>query len=50
LAVLIAQKNKMNGGDLRIVANGPPVLRLFEITGLTDFLNPIGDLVFTDSG
>lgn len=37
--------NKMNGGDLRIVANSPPVLRLFEITGLADFLNPFSDLV-----
>ena len=49
LAVLIAQKNKKNGGVFRIVADGPPVLRLFEIAGVTDLFDPIPDLVSTDS-
>jgi anti-anti-sigma factor len=50
LAVLIDQKHKMmNGGDLRIVANSPPVLRLFEIAGLTEFFKPIPDPVSRDS-
>lgn len=45
LAVLIAQKTQMNGGQLRIVADGPPVLRLFELSGLTDLLDPRPDFV-----
>lgn len=45
LAVLIEQKTQMNGGQFRIVADGPPVLRLFELSGLTDLLDPGPDLV-----
>ena len=45
LAVLIEHKIRMNGGQFRIVADGPPVLRLFELSGLTDLLDPDPDLV-----
>ena len=44
LAVLIEQKTQMNGGQLRIGADSPPVLRLFELSGLTDVLDPGPDL------
>jgi anti-anti-sigma factor len=45
LADLIEQKTQTNGGQLRIVADSPPVLRLFELSGLTDLLDPGPDLV-----
>jgi anti-sigma B factor antagonist len=45
LAVLIQQKSQMEGGELRIVADGSAVLRLFQLSGLTDFFEPTPDLV-----
>ena len=45
LAVLIRQKSQMEGGELRIVADGSAVLRLFELSGLTAFFEPTPDLV-----
>lgn len=45
LAVLIKQMGQMSGSELRIVADSPPVLRLFELSGLTEFLDPTPDLV-----
>ena len=45
LAVLIQQKSQMEGGELRIVADGSAVLRLFELSGLTAFFEPTPDLV-----
>jgi anti-sigma B factor antagonist len=45
LAVLIQHKSEMEDGELRIVADGPAVLRLFELSGLTDFFEPTPDLV-----
>ena len=44
LAVLIERKTQTEGG-LRIVADSPPVLRLFELSGLTDLLDAGPDLV-----
>ena len=43
LAVLLEQKAEMDTGALRIVADGPAVLRLFELSGLTDLLSPTPD-------
>ena len=34
----------MNGGELLVVADGPAVLRLFELAGVSDFLSPTPDL------
>jgi len=45
LAVLIKQKERMNGDELRIVADSRPVLRLFEVSGLTELFEPTPDLV-----
>jgi anti-sigma B factor antagonist len=45
LAVLVREKGRMEDGELRIVADGLAVLRLFELSGLVDFLDPIPDLV-----
>jgi anti-sigma B factor antagonist len=42
LAVLIAKK-ATDAGEFRIVADGPAVLRLFELTGLVDMLEPTLD-------
>lgn len=47
LAVLVRQKGRVEDGELRIVADGLAVLRLFELSGLIDFLDPIPDLVPT---
>jgi anti-sigma B factor antagonist len=43
LAVLIDKKLRADGGEFRIVADGPAVLRLFELTGLMDMLEPVPD-------
>ena len=46
LAVLIQQKSEIEDRELRIVAaDGSAVLRLFELSGLTDFFEPTPDLV-----
>ena len=48
LAVLLHQKDEMDGGELRIVADGPAVLRLFELSGLTEVFAPTPDLVVSE--